>query len=118
MSNAKFAVDIVDGKAPCSDVPSELVEEWSVQTAERAYYRRDSVFIKRSLRPSEFMTTLKGTVHIPRLAKERLQNEAASLRFIRNAGLPVPTFYGAFEVDDSYFLIMEYIGGISMKDLL
>ncbi|KAL4885176.1 hypothetical protein BJY04DRAFT_180334 [Aspergillus karnatakaensis] len=38
-------------------------------TAERAYYRCGDIFIKRSLRPSEYITTQRGTKHIPRLEK-------------------------------------------------
>ncbi|KAL3480370.1 kinase-like domain-containing protein [Aspergillus californicus] len=84
-------------------------------TAERGYYHCDSLFIKRSLRPSEYMTTTRGTLHIPRLGKERLQNEAKSLRFIKRAtNIPIPTVYGAFEIDDSFYLITEYIRGVSM----
>lgn len=87
-------------------------------TAERAYYAPDGIIIKRILRPSEWETTLSGTLHIPRLGKERLPNEAESLRFIRqNTNIPVPTLYGAFEVDGSYFLLMEYIDGIDMTML-
>lgn len=93
-------------------------DEWSEKTAERAYYHRDGFFIKRSLRPSEYMATLKGNVHIPRLGKERLQNEAESLRFVRRvSNIPVPTVYGSFEVDGAYFLIMEYIEGVGMSQL-
>ncbi|KAL5339351.1 hypothetical protein BJX70DRAFT_158211 [Aspergillus crustosus] len=47
-------------------------------TFERGYYHCDGLFIKRSLRPSEFRTSQRG-LHIPRLGKERLQNEAESL---------------------------------------
>jgi serine/threonine protein kinase len=118
MSASEFSPEINDGKPSSSDPQSESDKDWSVQTAERAYYQRDNVFIKRSLRPSEFKTTMKGTTHVPRLGKEKLQNEAASLRFIRRAtNLPVPTVYGAFEVDGSYFLITEYIDGVSMREL-
>lgn len=93
-------------------------DEWSEQTAERAYYQRGGFFIKRSLRPSEHITTLKGTIHVPRLGKERLQNEADSLRFIRCvSNIPVPTVYGSFDVDGAYFLIMEYIDGVGMSQL-
>lgn len=38
---------------------------------------------KEALRPSEYQTTLRGTIHVPRLGKERLQSEAATLRFLR-----------------------------------
>lgn len=117
MSASEFPA-INDEKPSSSDPKSESDKDWSAQTAERAYYQRDNVFIKRSLRPSEFMTTMKGTTHVPQLGKEKLQNEAASLCFIRRAtNIPVPTVYGAFEVDGSYFLIMEYIDGISMREL-
>ena len=98
--------------------PSTSIGEWAAKTAERGYYSRDGCFIKRSLRPSEFKTTLKGSLHIPRLGKERLQNEAESLRFIRRiSNITVPTVYGAFEVDGSYLLITEYIDGVDMTTL-
>lgn len=64
---------------------------------------------------SKYITNVKGIVYVPRLGKEKLQNEAASLRFIRHAtNIPVPTVY---EMDGSYILIMEYIEGVSMKEL-
>ncbi|KAE8315988.1 kinase-like domain-containing protein [Aspergillus transmontanensis] len=86
-------------------------------TFERGYYRHDNFFIKRSLRPSEFRTGYKG-LHIPRLGKERLENEVEVLQFIRRVrNIPVPQLYGAFEIDGSYLLIMEYVEGISMSHL-
>ncbi|KAK3177353.1 hypothetical protein K4F52_009849 [Lecanicillium sp. MT-2017a] len=93
-------------------------DEWTETTAERGYYHRNGFFIKRSLRPSEYMTTLKGTTYVPRLGKERLRNEAASLQFIRHVSdIPVPTLYGSFEVDGAYFVVTEYIDGSSMSEL-
>jgi aminoglycoside phosphotransferase (APT) family kinase protein len=87
-------------------------------TAERAYYHCGNFFIKRGLRPSEYITTLRGTKHIPKLGKERLQNEAAVLRFIRRvSNIPVPTLYGAFDVDGSFTIITEYIDGVCMSEL-
>lgn len=98
--------------------PSASPEEWSTVSPERVYYNRDGFFIKRSLRPSEYITNLKDELYIPRLGKARLQNEAGSLRFIcRVSNIPVPTVYGAFEVDGSFFLILEYIDGVNMADL-
>ncbi|KAJ5249290.1 hypothetical protein N7468_000741 [Penicillium chermesinum] len=86
-------------------------------TFERGYYHFDRIFIKRSLRPSEFKTSQRG-LHVPRLGKERLQNEAETLRFIqRKTNIPVPTVYGAFDMDDSYYLITEYIRGTPMSQL-
>ncbi|KAE8342496.1 kinase-like domain-containing protein [Aspergillus arachidicola] len=86
-------------------------------TFERGYYRHDNFFVKRSLRPSEFRTGYKG-LHIPRLGKERLQNEAEVLQFIGGVSdIPVPQLYSAFEIDGSYLLFMEYVDGISMSQL-
>ena len=97
---------------------AESLATSTAMTAERAYYHCGNFFIKRGLRPSEYMTTVRGTKHIPRLGKERLQNEAAALRFIRRASnIPVPTLYGAFDVDDSFMLITEYIDGVPMSNL-
>ena len=86
-------------------------------TYERKYYRRGDVFIKRSLRTSEFRTGYRG-VHIPRLAKERLRNEAESLRLIRRAtNIPVPSVLCDFEDDGAYYLITEYVDGVGMSEL-
>lgn len=86
-------------------------------TAERKYYHVGDKFIKRSLRPREFITGYRG-LHIPRVGKERLMNEAASLRYIREmTNIPVPTVCCEFEDDEAYYLITEYIEGVSMSDL-
>ncbi|KAE8396351.1 hypothetical protein BDV23DRAFT_192175 [Aspergillus alliaceus] len=86
-------------------------------TFERAYYHQDNLFIKRSLRPSEFRTGYKG-LHIPLLGKERLQNEAAALHFIRCvSNIPVPQVCVACEIDGSFILITEYVDVISMASL-
>lgn len=90
----------------------------SAATAERAYYHQGDFFIKRTLRPSEYLTTVRGTKHVPRMNKGRLQNEAAAMRFIRRvSNIPVPTLYGAFEVDGSFMLVTEYIDGVAMSEL-
>lgn len=110
--------DPIPKHSTSSPDPSLSPVEWSEKTAERGYYHRDGFFIKRSLRPSEYMTTLQGNIHVPRLGKERLQNEAESLRFIRRVtNIPVPIVYGSFEVDGAYFLVMEYIEGVGMSQL-
>ncbi len=57
-------------------------------TFERKYYARGCAFIKRSLRPREYRTGYRG-LHVPRLGKERLMNEAETLRYIRqNTDIP------------------------------
>ncbi|ORY58514.1 kinase-like domain-containing protein [Pseudomassariella vexata] len=96
----------------------ELREEGCfAKTYERKYYHRHGTFIKRTLRPREFRTGHLG-LHIPRVNKERLRNEAESLRFIRqHTNIPVPTVYCDFEDDEAYYLIEEYVDGASMSDL-
>ncbi|KAL4948490.1 kinase-like domain-containing protein [Aspergillus filifer] len=101
-----------------NNVPINIDCTPTAMTAERAYYRCGNFFIKRSLRPSEYKTTQRGTKHIPRLGKERLQNEAATLHYIRRvSNIPVPTLYGAFMVDESFILVTEYIDGVAMSNL-
>jgi hypothetical protein len=84
----------------------QIQEEGCIATTfERKYYHLGSVFIKRSLRPSEFRTGYRG-LHVPRLGKERLMNEAESLQFIQqHTDIPVPTVYCHFEDDGAYYLI-------------
>ncbi|KAL2132420.1 hypothetical protein VTI74DRAFT_3818 [Chaetomium olivicolor] len=86
-------------------------------TTDRKYYRRGNAFIKRCLRPREFLPGPQG-IHIPRLRKESLKNEADTLRFIRRyTDIPVPLLFCDFEDDDAYYVITEYIEGVSMADL-
>ncbi|KAH6716325.1 hypothetical protein BKA61DRAFT_642872 [Leptodontidium sp. MPI-SDFR-AT-0119] len=69
-------------------------------TFERKYYHRGDVFIKRSLRPREFRTGYRGR-HVPRVGKERLLNEAASLRYIHEmTNIPVPTGVSMSELSE------------------
>jgi serine/threonine protein kinase len=86
-------------------------------STDRKYYRRGNAFIKRCLRPREFLHGPQG-IHFPRLRKESLKNEADTLRFIsRHTEIPVPLLFCDFEDDDAYYLITEYIEGVSMADL-
>jgi len=87
------------------------------QTWERKYYHLGKVFIKRSLRPREFQTGING-LYIPRVGNERLINEAATLKFIReNTNIPVPSLICDFQDDESYYVITEWVEGISMMDI-
>ncbi|KAL5362175.1 kinase-like domain-containing protein [Aspergillus floccosus] len=87
------------------------------ETFERIYYRYGQVFIKRSLRPTEFKTGYKG-LHVPLLGKTRLRNDAECLRYIyKNCDIPVPALHAAFEYDGAFFLAMNYIEGKSMSTL-
>ncbi|KAK3186839.1 hypothetical protein K4F52_004283 [Lecanicillium sp. MT-2017a] len=95
----------------------ETQEDKWIATAERKYYEDDKYFIKRSLKPSEFLTGYRG-IHVPPLGKQRLMNEAASLRFIgENTNIPVPAVYHDFEDDGAYYVVTEFVDGISMARL-
>lgn len=49
---------------------------------------------------------------------ERIRNEAESLRYVRqHTDIPVPAIFCDFEDDDAYYLVTEYIEGVSMSDL-
>ncbi|SPQ20219.1 def597d0-41ab-4796-bf56-e565f73dea42 [Thermothielavioides terrestris] len=86
-------------------------------TPDRKYYRRGNAFIKRCLRPREFLPGPQG-IHIPRFRKESLKNEADTLRFIRRyTEIPVPMVFTDFEDDDAYYLITEFVEGVNMADL-
>jgi serine/threonine protein kinase len=88
-------------------------------TMERKYYHIENTFIKRSLRPREWQVSpIKGTIHVPRLGRERILNEAATLKYIReNSDIPVPTLHGCFEDDGATYLTMDYVDGVSMNSL-
>lgn len=88
------------------------------KTAERAYYRSGNFFIKRTLRPSEYMISQRGTTFIPPLGVQRLKNEAATLAYIRReTNIPVPTLSGVIEMEDSFIMITEYMEGVNMAEL-
>lgn len=88
-------------------------------TLERKYYKVDQTFVKRSLRPSEWqINPIAGTLMVPRFGKERIRNEAASMKFIRdNTDIPVPKLHCFFEDDQAAYLVMEYIEGVGMNQL-
>ena len=98
---------------------SEREQDCFAVTMERKYYRieQGKIFVKRSLRPCEWQTT-KGTIYVLRQGRERLRNEAACLRFIKETtNIPVPKLYCQFEDADAVYLIMEYIEGVDMDEL-
>lgn len=107
----------MEGKLPYKAPVPVLEAGCFAQTPERKYYHLGEVFMKRSLRPSEFITGYKG-LHVPRVGNERLANEAATLKYVReNTDIPVPTLICDFRDDESHYVLMEYVEGISMKDV-
>lgn len=92
--------------------------DWSAISAERAYYKCGGIFIKRSLLSHERQIQENGTPFVPPYDKERLKNEALSLRLIRKyTKIPVPKVLTAFENNGCYFLITEFVDGVQMSQL-
>jgi len=48
----------------------------------------------------------------------RVQREHRVLRSLRKAGIPTPKIRQAFEVDDHYYLVTEYIEGENLQDYI
>ena len=96
-----------------------LDEMFEMRTSEKVYqWNNSGRFLKRSLKPNEYTILHNGDPYIPLLVIERLQNEAACMRFIReNTDIPVPKILDTYEENGSYFLWMEYINGIEMSEL-
>ncbi|KAM5441511.1 hypothetical protein MferCBS31731_003582 [Microsporum ferrugineum] len=88
-------------------------------TLERKYYRVGQTWVKRSLRPSEWqINPYAGTLVVPRFGKERIRNEAASMKFIaENTDIPVPKLYCCFEDDEAVYLVTQYVEGVGMNEL-
>ena len=84
---------------------------------QRKYYEVGNCFVKRTLRPLEYLLGYRGW-YVPPWNEKRLRNEAACLRYIReHTDIPVPTLYCNFEDDEAYYLVMERVKGVNMKDL-
>lgn len=48
----------------------------------------------------------------------RVRNEEHVLSFLRSRGLNVPKVYSRFQLQDNFYLVMEFIDGESLNDLL
>jgi len=80
-------------------------------TSDREYYRLDGVFVKRTLRPD-------GNVVLPLRSNDRIRNEVACLRFVReNTDVLVPKVVCVFEDDESVYTITEAVEGVNILDL-
>ena len=96
-----------------SDKPSLA---WTTFEREYRIYK-DRVY-KRSLRPDEYRVGVRNKPYVPPLGPERIQNEAACLRFIRsNTNIPVPDVIEAYEERGSSVLVTKRLSGISMNEL-
>ncbi|KAF1992913.1 hypothetical protein P154DRAFT_625791 [Amniculicola lignicola CBS 123094] len=86
---------------------------------ERQYTLTDSTFIKSEL-PEEALPISHATGRkvYPPWSRERLQNEAATLKFIASmTTIPVPKFLALYEVNGLLQLKTERVTGISLEDM-
>lgn len=107
---------------PVSSTPAIAESNRKVQkakTAEKVYHFNDrGRVLKRSLRQEEYYILSNGERLVPPLVVERLQNEAACIKFIRkHTNIPVPKLLNAYEENGSYHLWMEFIDGVEMSQL-
>ncbi|CZT01879.1 uncharacterized protein RAG0_09286 [Rhynchosporium agropyri] len=91
-------------------------------TMERQYYATGSdsgsAFVERSVAPHEFRSGYRGVVHVPFHNKERLQNGAHCLTFIReNTDVPVPDLLGLYEERGSWYLRTSFVKGVTLSQL-
>lgn len=87
-------------------------------TFEKKYYKNKKCFIKRNLKKKELQVNLKGNIIEPQYVIERLKNEVKSIEYIRNnTDIPVPEIYCSFTDGELFYVIMEYIEGITMDEI-
>ena len=95
---------------------SEAMEVWT--NHEREFRVSGNEFYKRNLRPSEYKLGQGNKPYVPSLGFERLANEAACLRFIREkTTIPVPDVLEAYEDNGAFILVTRRLQGVEMNDL-
>jgi hypothetical protein len=95
----------------------EQVHQW--KSHERQYTLTDSTFIKSEL-PEEALPTSRATGRkvYPPWSRERLENEAATLKFIASTtSIPVPKFLDLYEENGLLHLKTERASGKSLEDI-
>jgi len=87
-------------------------------TPERKYYAFDSVHIKRTLEPHEFVYNIRNELAVPLMTKERMMNDFASIEFVRrNTSIPLPKVLAAFHDNGRYYIIQERVPGVHLADM-
>lgn len=95
---------------------SETIEAWT--NHEREFRVSGNRFYKRNLRPSEYKLDQWNKPYVPPLGFERMANEAACLRFIREkTTIPVPDVLEAYKDNGAFILVTRRLHGIEMNDL-
>ena len=95
---------------------SDAVQCWT--NHEQEFRIDDNEVYKRSLRPTEYKITQWNEPYVPPLGIERLANEAACLRFIREqTSIPVPDVLQACEDNGAFVLVTQRLPGVEMREL-
>ena len=79
----------------------------------------NKIFMKRTLRRSEWSTIGDGILIIPPTSYQaRWENKAASLRYLSvHTKLPLPTLRGTFIDDGAFYFMTDYVEGVSLAEL-
>ncbi|TFK45088.1 kinase-like domain-containing protein [Crucibulum laeve] len=92
-------------------------------THEKKYYEfleddKNQVFMKRNLTPSEYLVNRAGNLVIPKLPRERMENEVAAIRYIQeHTTIPTPNIRCAFEDHGRYYIITDVVPGATLAQL-
>jgi len=88
------------------------------ESHERVYCSYQDRFLKRSLAPSEYKTPRSGKLYIPFHNRERLENEVACLKYIKQeTDIPVPEVLDAYEEDGSILVWTARAKGVPLNAL-
>lgn len=97
-------------------MPDRWEESWT--NHEREFRIDQDRFYKRSFRPSEYKLDWRNKPYVPPLGFERVANEAACLRFIREkTDIPVPDVLEAYDDDGAFVLVTRRLRGVEMDKL-
>ncbi|KID94603.1 aminoglycoside phosphotransferase, partial [Metarhizium majus ARSEF 297] len=89
----------------------------TLKTFERCVTIYDDKVVKRELSEEELARRSDGSIVRPFWAKERLQNEAATLEFIsKNTSIPVPKFR-LYSKDSILHLETQFIDGLLLEEI-
>jgi aminoglycoside phosphotransferase (APT) family kinase protein len=92
-------------------------------TEQKKHYKFENkegpVFIKRNLTPSEYRVNLAGYLVLRYGCKERMENEAAAIRYVQSLdiNIPTPNIRCAFEDHGRYYLITDLVPGVTLEQL-
>ena len=97
-------------------MPDTWEKSWT--NHEREFRINHDRFYKRSFRSSEYKLDWRNEPYIPPLGFERVANEAACLRFIReNTDIPVPDVLEAYDDNGAFVLVTRRLRGVEMDKL-